>query len=55
MRAFLRSTYGLIVMGTLAVAGLGGCKEDDEPDARIIPQFPDAPPPIDAPPAIDAP
>jgi hypothetical protein len=57
MRAFLRSTYGLILLATLAVAGLGGCSSDDEPDARIIPHFPDAPPAtpaIDAPPAVDA-
>ena len=58
MRAFVRSTYGLILAGALAVAGLGGCSEEDAPDARIIPHFPDAPPPAtpDAPPPMpDAP
>ena len=57
MRAFVRSTYWLIVMSTLALAGLGGCSSDDEPDARIMSNFPDAhpaTPAIDAAPAIDA-
>jgi len=35
----------------LAIALLGACESDDEPDARVIPHFPDAPPVADAPPA----
>ena len=54
MRAFVRSTYWLILMGTLAVAGLGGCSSDDAPDARVMSHFPDAHPVFDSPPAIDA-
>jgi hypothetical protein len=57
MRALVRSTYWLILMGTLAVAGLGGCSSDDVPDARVMSNFPDAhpaAPAIDAVPAVDA-
>ncbi len=54
MRSVLRSLYAVIALGVAGGAMLGGCKSDDEPDARIIVMFPDAPPQFDARPAIDA-
>ncbi len=56
MRSVLRSVFVAIALGALGGAMLGGCKSDDEPDARVIVEFPDAPPPpIDARPTPDAP